>query len=54
MLHQMVQCLPISKQKYCKLINHMPSTFQTENRGLHKHTQPELKKGCALKKKCTK
>ena len=40
MLHQMVQYLPISEQKYCKLIKHMLSTFQAENRGLHKHSQP--------------
>ena len=51
MLHQMVQCLAISKQKYCKLIKHMLSTFQAENRGLNKHSQPELKKRCAYKKK---
>ena len=53
MLHQMVQCLAISKQKYCKLIKHMLSTFQAENRVLHKHTQPQLKKKCAYKIKCT-
>ena len=47
----MVKCLPISKQKYCKLIKHMLSTFQAENRGLHKYAQPELKKGVLIKKK---
>ena len=31
-------------------MKHMQSTFQAENRGLHKHAQPELKKRCAYKK----
>ena len=46
----MVQYLPIYEQKYRKLIKHMLSTFKAEKRGLDKHTQPELKKRCMLKK----
>ena len=38
-------------QKYRKLIKHMLSTFKAEKRGLDKHTQPELKKRFAYKKK---
>ena len=47
----MVQYLPIYEQKYRKLIKHMLSTFKAEKRGLDKHTQPELKKRCAYKRK---
>ena len=47
----MVRYLPIYEQKYCKLIKHMLSTFKAEKRGLDKHTQPELKKRRAYKKK---